>query len=208
MMVMFVLYWTNTLNWVFIVLAHWHSSQWVYMSLHSNTFLSTLRVNKSLLLLLIREATKTNFRYSGLTWPVINHPSFNSMKRKSSLNGNFKINGKKTGNGCSILQIVNENNMTYSHMLQKNKILYKWKMSLTVYFQVCWLLLMFQFHPNNEYGLIIFWCRTTNYYVGLAEICILSVLSDRKFELFANSASVSEATSHIFFYITVYRGLL
>jgi hypothetical protein len=51
MMMMFVLFSTNTLSWIFIVLAHWNNSPQVYMSLHSDT-LSWFRDNRYLLLLL------------------------------------------------------------------------------------------------------------------------------------------------------------
>ena len=45
------LYLTNTLCWIFIVLAHWINSLWIDMSLHSDT-LSWFRANQSLLFLL------------------------------------------------------------------------------------------------------------------------------------------------------------
>ena len=37
MMMRSILYYTNTLSWIFIVLAHWINSPQVDMSLHSNT---------------------------------------------------------------------------------------------------------------------------------------------------------------------------
>jgi len=46
------LYQTNTLSWMFIVLAHWNNSPRIYISPHSDT-LSWFRANQSLLLLLI-----------------------------------------------------------------------------------------------------------------------------------------------------------
>ena len=36
-----VLYYTNELNWNFIVLVHWNKSQYVNMSLHADTFLDS-----------------------------------------------------------------------------------------------------------------------------------------------------------------------
>jgi len=51
MMMMSKLYKTNTLSWIFIVLAHWNNSPWVDMSLHSDT-LFWFRANQSLLLFL------------------------------------------------------------------------------------------------------------------------------------------------------------
>ena len=36
-MVMSILYWTNMLNWVFIVLAHWNNRPLVDMSFYSDT---------------------------------------------------------------------------------------------------------------------------------------------------------------------------
>ena len=45
------LYYTNTLSWIFIVLAHWNNSRWIEISPHSHT-LSWLRANQSLLFLL------------------------------------------------------------------------------------------------------------------------------------------------------------
>ena len=51
MMMRSALYYTNTQNWIFIVLAHWNDSLRVDMSLHSDT-LSCFRANQSLLLLL------------------------------------------------------------------------------------------------------------------------------------------------------------
>ena len=38
-------------NWIFIVIAHWHNNQWMNTSLHLDTF-SWYRINKSLLFLL------------------------------------------------------------------------------------------------------------------------------------------------------------
>jgi hypothetical protein len=38
MMTRSILYLTNTLSWIFIVLAHWNNSPWVDMSLHSQTW--------------------------------------------------------------------------------------------------------------------------------------------------------------------------
>jgi hypothetical protein len=46
MMVMSSLYYTNMLNWIFIVLTHWNNNQWEDMSLHSDT-LSWFRANQS-----------------------------------------------------------------------------------------------------------------------------------------------------------------
>jgi len=37
MMMMYTLYWTNTLSWIFIVLAHWNNSLMVDTSLLMNT---------------------------------------------------------------------------------------------------------------------------------------------------------------------------
>ena len=51
MMMMSALFYTNTLSWIFIVLAHWNNSPWVDMSLHSDT-LFWFRANQSLLFLL------------------------------------------------------------------------------------------------------------------------------------------------------------
>jgi hypothetical protein len=47
-MVMSALYYTKTLKWIFIALALWNNSQWVDMSLHSDTLFS-FRANPSLL---------------------------------------------------------------------------------------------------------------------------------------------------------------
>ena len=49
MMMRSALFWTNTLNWIFIVLAHWNNSPRVEMSLHSDT-LFWFRANQSLLI--------------------------------------------------------------------------------------------------------------------------------------------------------------
>ena len=57
-MMMSSLYYTNILNWIFIVLVHWNSSTRVDMSLHSDT-LSWLRANQSFQLLL-KPACLTN----------------------------------------------------------------------------------------------------------------------------------------------------
>jgi len=48
MIMMSALYKTNTLNWIFIVLAHWNNTPRVDMSLHSGTF-PCLRANQSAL---------------------------------------------------------------------------------------------------------------------------------------------------------------
>ena len=67
MMMRSALFYTNTPSWIFIVLAHWNSP-WVDMSLHSDT-LFWFWANQSLLFLLSREATNTNFIVFGLTRP-------------------------------------------------------------------------------------------------------------------------------------------
>jgi len=51
MIMMSALFWTSTLSWIFIVLAHWDNSPRVDMSLHSDT-LSHFLANQSLLFLL------------------------------------------------------------------------------------------------------------------------------------------------------------
>ena len=51
MIMLFALYYTNTLSWIFIVLANWNNSLRVGMSLHSDT-LFWFRTNQSLLFLL------------------------------------------------------------------------------------------------------------------------------------------------------------
>jgi len=51
MMMRSALFLTNTLSWIFIVLAHWNNNPRVYMSLHSDT-LFWFRANQSLLFLL------------------------------------------------------------------------------------------------------------------------------------------------------------
>jgi hypothetical protein len=51
MMMRFALYQTNTLSWIFIVLAHWNNSPWIDMSPHLNT-LSWFWANQSLFFLL------------------------------------------------------------------------------------------------------------------------------------------------------------
>ena len=70
------LYKTNTLNWFFIVLAHWKkkpNSLQINKSLHSDT-LSWFRANQFLLLLLNaaclseKQNTNTNFKVFGLIW--------------------------------------------------------------------------------------------------------------------------------------------
>ena len=52
MMIRSALFHTNTLGWIFIMLAHWNNSPRVYMSLHADT-LFWFRANQSLLFLLI-----------------------------------------------------------------------------------------------------------------------------------------------------------
>ena len=51
MMMLSALYYTKTLSWIFIVLAHWNNSPRIDTSLHSDT-LSWFRANQSLLFLL------------------------------------------------------------------------------------------------------------------------------------------------------------
>ena len=51
MMMRAALFYTNTLSWIFIVLAHWNNKPRVDMSLHSDT-LFWFRTNQSLLFLL------------------------------------------------------------------------------------------------------------------------------------------------------------
>jgi hypothetical protein len=64
------LLWNNTLNWIFVLLAHWNNIPWVVMSLHSLT-LTWFQTNQSFLLLLMLsgEAADTNFD-STLTGPT------------------------------------------------------------------------------------------------------------------------------------------
>jgi hypothetical protein len=67
------LYYTNTLSWICIVLAHWNNSPRLDMSLHWDT-LSWFRPNHYLFLLLndavlSGEATNTNLIVFGLTQP-------------------------------------------------------------------------------------------------------------------------------------------
>ena len=50
-LMIFALFYANTLSWIFIVLAHWNNDPWVDMSLHSDT-LTWFRVNQYLLFLL------------------------------------------------------------------------------------------------------------------------------------------------------------
>jgi len=75
MMMKSSLYKTNTLSWIFIVLAHWNNSLQIDMLSHSDT-LSWFRANQSLLFLaffcvLSREATNTNFIVFGLVRSVV-----------------------------------------------------------------------------------------------------------------------------------------
>ena len=51
LMTRFALFYTNTLSWIFIVLAHWNNSPRVDMSIHSET-LFWFRANQSFLFLL------------------------------------------------------------------------------------------------------------------------------------------------------------
>jgi hypothetical protein len=51
MMIKSILYYTNMLSWIFIMLAHWNDSPWIDMSLHPDT-LSCFRANQSLFFLL------------------------------------------------------------------------------------------------------------------------------------------------------------
>jgi hypothetical protein len=62
-MTSFALFYTNTLSWIFIVLAHWNNSPWIDMLLHSYS-LSWFRANQSLLFL-----PNTNFIIFSLTPP-------------------------------------------------------------------------------------------------------------------------------------------
>jgi hypothetical protein len=73
MMMKSTLYWTNTLSWNFIVLAHrhWNNSPLIDMSTHSDT-LSWFQASKSLLFspycsVISREATNTNYIVFGFT---------------------------------------------------------------------------------------------------------------------------------------------
>ena len=72
MVVRSALYKTKTVNWIFIVLAHWNISPWINILLHSDT-LSWFRAKKSLLFLFIaawlaEKHTNTNFIVFGWTW--------------------------------------------------------------------------------------------------------------------------------------------
>ena len=71
MMMKYALYYTNTLSWIFILLAHWNNSPRIDMSSHTDT-LSWFRANQSLLFppkrYVIRgEATNTNIIVFGLS---------------------------------------------------------------------------------------------------------------------------------------------
>ena len=81
MMMRSALFLTNTLSWIFIVLAHWNNSTRVDMSLHSDT-VSWFRANRSLLFFLnaaclAERSNKYQFLVFGLTWlglePTIYH---------------------------------------------------------------------------------------------------------------------------------------
>ena len=69
-MIISTLYMTNTLSWIFIVLAHWNNSPRVDMSLHT---LSWFRAIRSLLLLLnavwLAEQQQKPISQFGLPWP-------------------------------------------------------------------------------------------------------------------------------------------
>ena len=65
MMMMFALYYINTLSWIFIVQ---NNSPWVDMYHHSD-ILSWIRANQSLFLLFIDACLATNFIVFGLTRP-------------------------------------------------------------------------------------------------------------------------------------------
>ena len=62
MMMRFALFWTNTLSWIFIVLAHWNNSPRIAKSPHSDT-LSWFRPNQSLLFLLNGACLAENHKY-------------------------------------------------------------------------------------------------------------------------------------------------
>ena len=55
-------------------------------------------------------------------------------------------------------------------------------MSLTIYFQVCWLLLLFQFHPNH-----LLLLKVSQIVGPPTFLHSVSPMSDRKSEVFANS---------------------
>ena len=66
MMMRSALYSTNTLSWIFIVLAHWNNSPQVHMSAHSYT-LSWFWANPSSFCILSGEAINITFLSFGLT---------------------------------------------------------------------------------------------------------------------------------------------
>jgi len=66
MMMRSALYSTNTLSWIFIVLAHWNNSPQAHMSAHSYT-LSWFWANPSSFCILSGEAININFLAFGLT---------------------------------------------------------------------------------------------------------------------------------------------
>jgi hypothetical protein len=61
-----VLYQTNTLNWIFIVLAHWNNIPWIDMSAHPHT-LSWFR-NNQFLVFLLNAACLTEKRQMPMIW--------------------------------------------------------------------------------------------------------------------------------------------
>ena len=71
-MMMSALFLTNTLSWIFIVLAHWNNNLRLDMLLHSDT-LFWFRANPSLLFLLnaacLAEKQQIPILVFGLTWP-------------------------------------------------------------------------------------------------------------------------------------------
>ena len=70
MMMRSILYLSDTLSWIFIVIAHWNNSPRIDMS-NISDILSWFRANQSLLFLLnaaCLEARNTNFIVFGLTW--------------------------------------------------------------------------------------------------------------------------------------------
>ena len=75
MMMRSALYWTNTLSWIFIVLAHWNNSPRVDMSVNSGHIIlipsQPVFAFSPECCVLSREATNTNFIVFRLTRPVL-----------------------------------------------------------------------------------------------------------------------------------------
>ena len=106
-----VLYWTNTLNWIFIVLDHWNISPLVDMLLHYDT-LSWIQANhlcsRSLVFIAVCLAENRKYQFYCLVWPDMGSIPWSTTlsKHRTSLLGDLRENRGDFWKASNILMFL------------------------------------------------------------------------------------------------------